>query len=103
MGTNVKHASKIPAIICLVAFVLLAFSGNVHTHDASPVRGAAYVAHNEHCTACDLFYSGAAQAVFSATHILFIGNSTSPTPGEPTAGPSLAESIKHASRAPPPA
>ena len=102
MRTDAKHTSRIPAIICLVAFVLLAFSGNVHTHSAGcPVLDAVYAAHGEHCTACELFYSGAGQAVFSAAHSVHIGYSALSTLSESTSDLLPVATIRHSSRAPP--
>lgn len=102
MRTNGKHASRIPAIVCLVAFVLLAFSGNVHTHNAGcPISGATYASHNDHCTACELFYSGAGLATFSAAHVLHIGYSAPSTLNQPATDIPPAAVIRHSSRAPP--
>jgi|GEM_PF-2601004 len=68
-----EHASKAAAVICLVAFLLLGISTNVHTHDfpvcrlvssnATSFRALPAPAH--HCAACDLMASDTGPATFS--------------------------------------
>ena len=102
MRSGAHRQSRFAAIICLVAFLLLVFTANVHVHHWSSDAPRASLADNyDHCAACQFFYSGAAQATFTQAFAAHHDLAAAMLPHSGALAGSQTAAIHPASRAPP--
>lgn len=76
--------SRLAAMLCLIAFLMLTVSANWHTHYAdqhvrSGASGSAAITglpHHDHCVACDMILNNTGRTTFTPTYSIQTSHST---------------------------